>query len=196
MAAGEEKHPEASTKPRTKAESILSGHSHRTGTLIVLSTMITFPVQKLRDSLHPPRGDLAFSCHWTCPKGMGPPLELSPKDLTVTHPSWQMRRISAVNLQTFQKVSLQPPLPRQMWQINAAAVGTGRGKKPPPLPCSSCPEAVCVPAAWHLLAAWNLRECKTIREACGHSKCTYAHLRMCAHIHTLRCVSIHIAGTP
>lgn len=98
-----------------------------------------------------------------------------------THPSWQMRRISAVNLQTFQQVSLQPPLPYQTWQICVPAFGTGRGKKPQSLPCSSCTGVACVPTSWHLLAAWNLTECKNIREACGHNKCTDAHLHMCAY---------------
>lgn len=32
--------------------------------------------------------------------------------------------------------------------------------------------------------AQNLTKCKNIREAHGHSKYTYAHLRVCAHMHT------------
>lgn len=135
MAAGEQKHPEASTKPRTKAEAILSRCPHRMGTLIVLSTMTTFPVQKFIDSLHLPRGDLAFSISLDLPQGHG----ATP---------WQMRRISAINLQTFQMVSRLPPLPCQTWWIRAAAaVGTGGGKKPPSLPSSSPTGAACVPAS-------------------------------------------------
>lgn len=53
---------------KAKAEPILPTHER---TFSVLSTMITFPVQKLTDAVHLPPGDLSSRFHWACPTAMG-----------------------------------------------------------------------------------------------------------------------------
>lgn len=131
-----------------------------------------------------------FSVSLDLPQGHGAVTSPNPKGLTVTHPSWQMGRLSATNLQTFQMVSLQNP-PFQTWQIRVTAVGTRRGKKKKKalaipllfLPRSSMSASLMA----HVLAAWNLIACEDIREAYGHNKYTYAYT--CVYTHTPRYVS-------
>lgn len=151
----------------------------------MLSKMITLPVQKLTDSLHLPRGDLTFPLHWACPKARGPVTSLISKNLTVTHPSRQTRRISAENLQKLQTLSLQDPLPFQTWQVCGADVGTGGGtgpRFPPVLPVKE--QYVCQPYG----PCWLLGIELHMKTSGRHLAIVRTHAQTRTRTHTLRYV--------
>lgn len=116
-------------------------------TFIVLSPTITSAVQKLMDTLHLPRSDLAFPLH--CPKGVG--CHIANSQGSRSHPSFLANGGKNLCYKPSAIPNGEPAEPSSL--SNRAGMCDchwhQKGQKPWLLPCSSCPGAVSA-TSWHL----------------------------------------------